>query len=56
MIRMSNIENMLKTNYLIGVDVYKNVVEVTLISMTNYKVSREQIKYLDLYMNLEEKI
>ena len=59
MIKMSNIENLLKANYLIGVDVYKNVVEVTLISMTNYKVSREQIKYkkedLDLLHELRRK-
>ena len=59
MIKMSNIENLLKANYLIGVDVYKSVVEVTLISMTNYKVSREQIKYkkedLDLLHELRRK-
>ena len=35
MIRMSNIENMLKTNYLIGIDVYKKVLELTFINKTN---------------------
>lgn len=59
MIRMSNIENMLKTNYLIGVDVYKKVLELTFINKTNYKVSREQIKYkkedLDLLHELRRK-
>ena len=59
MIRMSNIENMLKTNYLIGIDVYKKVLELTFINKTNYKVSREQIKYkkedLDLLHELRRK-